>query len=368
MNKIIYNKRDKNIEFNNKDAKEWFLAIIEQELSESTVVTYEKLMSKVSDFEKEMKNGRDVCHFSRNEILEMLGYFRIKESSANTYISMLRRYIDFCMNKEHQYLATGINFADEIKSSDLRRVINSRAENEIIGLTYENIIQLVQQLKNARDKAMILGMFNLIRGFQFKDLINLKRENISWEDRTIMIPKENGDIRIIEDVDDYTLFVFDAALKEDIYYEDNGNIEIAKERLKEDHKKGKRKNIEVDDLELEKRKLIQNDYIIRPIYKKSIKKEETDFADLKIRRGDVYKVFSDIKEWTNKDWITSVDIYKAGFVNKMKKYIQKSGKESFTINDVNEFAEKNDLEIKNPYKIYKLYFNQLALTKEGTGK
>lgn len=358
----VYKNKDIKMEFNNPGLKEWFLKTIKQELSHKTYQTYEKLLYRVSQYEEKIKGGKDSCHFNKNEILDMISFFRFKEASCNTLISMLRRYIDFAMKEDVGYLTTGINFAAEIKSSDLRKVINKRAHNEANELNYEKVKELAEQLANPRDKAIIMGIFNLIRGENFSDLINLKRENISWEDKAITLVNEDGEIRLIEDIDDYTLDVFRMALKERVYYSDNKDIEIAKEREKLIKEKRK-EPFNPNEVEIKKRLILTNDYVLRPNLMKYMEEPETDTSDITVKSSLIYNILKEIKSWTDKDWITSVDIYKAGVVHRMKKYMQKMNKESLTVAEVEELAKKYDMDIKNPYRIYKLYFNQLALDK-----
>lgn len=125
---------------------------------------------------REQKLDKDCCNWTVNDILS---YFRYTDSYAMStmivdrcYLSM---YCNWCMSE--LLVEDGQNHWDEITSEMLASCVNTYDLNKAF-ITREQIDRFLPQLLNPSDKFILEGLFEGLKGKQFKDFITAKKTDI----------------------------------------------------------------------------------------------------------------------------------------------------------------------------------------------
>ncbi|MFJ7982318.1 hypothetical protein ACIQ1D_18830 [Lysinibacillus xylanilyticus] len=136
---------------------------------------------KVTPFEKGVRGekeeptelDKDMCEMSHEEIEEMLVSAKCSTiTSAINHINTYKRYIDFVVGKE------GVNPFHHFDSySELAsRVIDAKKNKRY---SREDLMYMIEELNNDTDKALLLALFEGIKGKSFSELLTLKTKNLS---------------------------------------------------------------------------------------------------------------------------------------------------------------------------------------------
>ena len=167
----MYNEELKMEHINEKISKSYT-----EENSKANVLRnfLEHVFEKVSAKEEEL--GKDVCNFTKAEILE---YYKtsniISFYSASTINSIFSVYVRWCLQKN---LVTDCqNHFEEMDNETLMNVVNKFVFNKRI-VTREKMIELCEELINPRDRFVLLSIFEGIKGDNFKEIVNLRPEDI----------------------------------------------------------------------------------------------------------------------------------------------------------------------------------------------
>ncbi|MGB2870418.1 hypothetical protein, partial [Psychrobacillus psychrotolerans] len=117
-------------------------------------------------------------------------------SSVHNYIMSFSRYIDWAYRKG--LAVRNINPLSQKDHVEWGRQFVTSYMNTI--LTREQIIDMLQELANEIDQAVLLALFEGISGEGFSELLNLKMDDIDEEDGKYFanLKDQNGDKRTIE--------------------------------------------------------------------------------------------------------------------------------------------------------------------------
>lgn len=178
---------------------------------------YEWLFNKL--FEYESKLGKDLYDFYKEELLDFYKEANSAFSTLRTYNSMIKTYIDWAIKE--QFPIINVNAASQIDINELRKIakpdpsiIHVDTIYEIIGKTPSS--RMGFQLKNAQDKLLIYLIFLGLNGNYAKELTELKKEHIDWDNKLIKT-SEFDPYRKDVVIDEYALELISQALEEKKY-------------------------------------------------------------------------------------------------------------------------------------------------------
>ena len=159
------------------------------------------LFNKVEKFETEKK--KDCCEFNLNEILDMLSQFNARSVSVlENSVTYLRAYGNYMVYHQH----TKENNYNPITKDMLANCIDPEIIKQKF-LSKAEIDELVEQLFNYSDKALILGLFNGISGKNMEDLVSLREDMLS-DDGKFLILNSGKSIEIDESFKEILLKAF----------------------------------------------------------------------------------------------------------------------------------------------------------------
>lgn len=309
--------------------KEEFVKIGEN-TSESTKITYDNLMRKISFYEINFKNGKDIYNFSRDELLDMFAWFG--SSSANTlnvYRSVISQYIDVAI--ERNYIRTNINHANSITYEDLIELVNKFRNNKIVQREYfYNLVE--ENIRNYQDQAILLLCFEGIKGIDCIELEQLKEDNFNFDNSTIKINREGKDLII--NIPRRLSNVLDYAKRKKIYSKNNGNY------------LGIRGTGTYDLIE-------DSPYLIKPTTQKNPE------GLLYLRGKNIQmRMIKCLKKYLELPYVTPTSLYLSGVIDRLKIYSKEMGGH-LEHRDVEIFLERN-YEKLNSFQTYLAYKNEIT--------
>ena len=326
--KSSYRTRNfKHTRLNNPDFKQWFIDSAEEFFLPSYKKLVEDLMYKVSSFEIESKNGRDVYEFNFNEMQELLLSFQSKSSATlQVYCSVLKKYVDFAI--QNGKVEGNTNYFNNFNYNILVGLLN-KGKNKNRLFEKEFIYDLAEtKVFNRVDSIVILLLFEGIKGLAFEDIINIKTDDIDSNECTIKIKDKYVSIprRLMN--------MIELADKQETYVYGNGI-----------YREGERQNMVTD--------LISKGitpYLIRPT--------EREYS----RSGSLQMIGNQLQIRTNKllkimgyNFATCQNIYDSGIVYKALQYGKEKYNNKFmTMYEFQEFLQEKEISASLTIK-YNLY-------------
>jgi hypothetical protein len=218
----------------NAELKERFL----NKYSGKTQQDYRLALNKCQTIEEDL--GKNLYEFNREELELALSNFRSSSiNQINKVITIIRKYIEFANNEG--YVETKMNYGEWFSARDSKKYIDKIAdENKII--PYEQLLKIEDECENKQDAVIFALLFEGVRGEGHEELVNLKKTDVNYNDKTLLLSRNDGSTRIIN-VSDKTLEIISLATVETEYYFNNGNG-----------------NSHVKNFN----HLVDNDYVIRP--------------------------------------------------------------------------------------------------------
>lgn len=175
---------------------------------------YEKLINK------------EIYNMTYLELREMLA-MQYKNSSIAVIIkniSILRGYIEFCINKK--VVAHGENRMEVFTIDEAESLVHQQAiENKFI--TREKLREYQSILYNEQDKLLIELPFigvrgRTVKGGTFEEIINLTMPNMSDEENNMLtLTQNNGKHRMFK-VETSTMALVRSVYEQEVYVENNG--------------------------------------------------------------------------------------------------------------------------------------------------
>jgi len=352
-NNNIHNAKYNDTELNG-DLKVWFMSL-GKDAPEATILSDTNIMKRISNYEKTWKNSRDLYTFTRNEILDMLLMFSSSSPiTLNVYLSKIRTYLSLAI--EHGYVRTEINLADSIKYEDLMELINkTKRDKKIVG--EEGIYKLVEEnVINYQDQAILLLMFEGIRGTDCVELEQLKNDDFDpikstikvYREKEIITPDpETGEDKTRIEGKDLVIKIpkrltniLKLNKEEGEYYKRNGHaskLSLAPETYP----------LNVD-----------TEYLIKPKYVINLKKGRTNLPYISGRNIQI-KAIRVLKNYMDCPFLTPSSLYLSGVIDRLKTLAKELDKKELSHKEVADYLDSR-FEKLNTYQTYLAYKSEIA--------
>lgn len=156
---------------------------------------------KVAPFEKKL--NKDMSEMTSEEIIDMLLEVKCSTiTSAINHINTYKRYTDF--------MEVSVNpFHDFESYSELASYVVDKGKNK--RYSKEDLMFMIDELNNYTDQAMLLALFEGIKGKSFSELLTLKRSNL------IVIENLENSLHFADVYDEGTKEVRRVQISEDLY-------------------------------------------------------------------------------------------------------------------------------------------------------
>lgn len=275
---------DKNRMFN-PDIKEEFLNTYENEETQRTIA-YIFYKSKTTE---EML-GKDLCEFNIYELEEALFCMNpLTKRASETNGRFISLYIDWAISKG--LLTSNINPLSTKSSEWFEQFVD---KNKKIYFSEQELNVMINDLINASDAVILRLLFEGAGGYGLSELLNLTKNHIKF-DNVLELKDDREGVRRLKFSDECIRLVINA-LREKEYYLKNGL--------------GERNDVF---------KLVENEYVIRPIQRRS--KTTTDVADKHL----IYRRIATIKEFFNLNYLTAKNIQRSGMIKMAKELFLRDG-------------------------------------------
>lgn len=171
MKKEMYNEKQKldYIEDKSTKTKEWSQAYLP------------RLFSKTCPYEKQIK--KDVSNFVKEEIIKMYQAMQTYSfESLNNMHSQLSIYADFCVNN-------GVLVENHYKEINIKQIYSLSDKPEVKEriITREQLLDICRMMPNASDSFIFLCLFEGIKGNDYMEIRQIKKEDINFKEKTIRL-------------------------------------------------------------------------------------------------------------------------------------------------------------------------------------
>lgn len=312
--------------------KEWL-----ETQKKSTRSFYAYVLSKADEYEKEI--GKSIFDFNiedRDELL--LIKFKNKTPWAfQSNLTPLKKYVDFCIMKK--LVRSNENRFATILTADYGKYVNIQAmENSYI--PQSECREWQKQLVNYQDKLLLelpsLGVRGRTeKGNTLEELINLKVEDVKWNEKVLYLINNDGDLRRLK-IDDYTLDLIKKTINERLYIFNNGFRKKKNEGVYEKTEKGLPIN--------------ETEYVFRVPGKNKFEKADDKLFASRINR---------MQNWLGKPYLTISNLYFSAMIDYAKKLKEEKGdltKEDYIrINERFQFGETGEKYIYKTQELVNMY-------------
>lgn len=318
----------------NPDRKMKFLE--EEYPNEATRTTYKSLLSIISVYENE--KDKDLCDFSYADAVELLiGLRRKSLQSLNVAHTVIVKYTDWCIDPNQFYSKTGFNAFKLIRPEEKEKYVHQIAVKKSYFTREEIFGEVINQLYNYIDKAIIALIFEGVRGrsengYSFEELRNLKKKDIMPESNQVVVTRYDEDYieqkRVVE-VSPETMSILVKAREEEEYHKDNGNAS------------GKLAILPLRD----------NDYLIRTIANNWFGDDE------RATINSIHTRFKAIREYTGVKFLNATLVFQSGLLEKCEKLEEIKGE--LTTQDYRdiylnmELSDSQYATLKSKYELFK---------------
>lgn len=322
--------------------KEWFLEDMNTRgYDKETIRSFENFMYRIRSFEVKYTEPKLINEYNYDELITFLK--SLGSSSQETlvnYMKMIKRYFLFCT--EQGKMDDNIDFARTIDYKTLERCIDKR-KNKHRYITERALDNVLDSLINDIDKAYLLLIFEGISGKENKDILNLKKEDIDFDNNSLKIWEEDDNSYREIKVSDKLIDILDRVISTDIMYYDNkydGRVDT----------------------------LIHSEYVFRPTLRYlqlNATIERMDNKEYDGRRVDSKtlnsRLFKILKSWSNLSYVSPNTLFKSGVINRAIKTLgTEASKQTFA-----EWVEANEgYSLCVAYKTYAVYNEIVKQTLE----
>ncbi len=170
----------------NRDIKEKFIQI-RVETTTHPEEMFRSIFSKCEIFEDKFE--KDACLFYKDQILAFYKY--LNYSSAQTYRnlnSIMKAYTQFCF--ENGISTDEQNHYDYIDNDDYNSCVNSKFVDNML-ITEEDMEYYLAQLYNARDKFLMLSLYEFGTAKNYSDITGMKVSDIDEENGILHLKTRN---------------------------------------------------------------------------------------------------------------------------------------------------------------------------------
>lgn len=316
----------------NPDRKNRFLN--ERYPNEGTRATNTTLFKSIGQFEKDL--NIDISDFNHSEAVELLMGLKKKSfRSLDVAHSIIMSYEQWCLDEK--YHKTFIPVFKLISKEELKNYVHKVAQKNSY-FTRDQMYEICSKLYNAIDQAILISLFENIRGrtikeFSFEELRNLKKKDIYPETNTIITTREpdpkNGVYlpqKIIIPVDPRTIQILLKASIETMYHKENG------------YDTGVLASMPIKD----------TPYLIRTIEKFTMEDED------RITVGNINSRFKNFRKYLNMSFLSPTLVYQSGLFDKCLRKELEIGEELKPIH-YKQIFQKLELDDRNGASLKKMY-------------
>ena len=270
--------------------------------NEGTRNTYGSLLSKISDYEED--NHKDLCDFSLSEATDLMtGLMKTSENSLDVAHTIINKYIEWCIDSEQNFSKTGFNAFKLLDKKDKHRFVHKVAQ-KLSYITRDEMYEKCGMLYNYIDKAMVCGIFELIKGrpeqgHSLEELRNLKKTDIIPESNTVLLTRSDINIPRPITVDQRTMDILVIAKQEEIYHKENGES---------------RTTFAIMELK-------DNNYLIR-----TADNNGGEGEDDRIKIASINSRFRIIRKYTNSPFLTPTNLFFSGLFEKCEQREEQCGR------------------------------------------
>ena len=201
----------------NQEVKERYLEQFDNEQSKHI---YQLPLKKAKEFEESL--GKDIYEMNLNELTDLLYSFKPTSTNA-AYHNFLRisNYIDFAI--ENGYAKSNISeFAVISDTVEWNKKFVANYMNTFF--TREEILEMVDDLYNAVDGAILLSLFEGLGGKGYSELINLEIKHVHRGDPATVRLFESADKERTIKISNELVEILHKANMESEYVANNGEI------------------------------------------------------------------------------------------------------------------------------------------------
>lgn len=171
------------------DLKKWYLNFLgENFIKENTITCYERMFRRIADFENII--DKKLENFNDKDLVSFLRYLGTSsEYVIESYISLIKNFLAFANDNNKGDLS--IDFSRALSTDNLKLYVDLE-KNDNKYVTRKELLSKLNKAVDVSDKALVLCVFEGIRGKNNIDLANLKKTDIDFENREITISNEDG--------------------------------------------------------------------------------------------------------------------------------------------------------------------------------
>lgn len=246
------------------------------------------------------KNIYDMNYVELKELI-LMQYKNSSEKTVLKNVSVLKTYIDFCINKN--VVLHGENRLATFSSKDAKEFVNKQAvEGKYI--SKQQLREYQDILFNEQDKLFLELLFIGVRGRTIEEgtleeIINLRISDVDEKNKMLSLTQNDGKVRLLE-VDEHTIELIKDTYEQDIYIENNGEM-TDNPRLSEPRK------LKINKVE---------DYVFRVPSKAKFQVFTPNLLNSRMRR---------IKIWIGNYYVNTTSIYMSGMLNMAMEIYKEKG-------------------------------------------
>lgn len=186
------------------DKKSGYLEYVENNYKDKSTELFEKVMLRLDYFE--MFRGKSIEKFKKNDLIELFKSMNsCSKSTLYTCRSTINSYLDYLNNPN--------DIKSELSKVNLDDCINTDREG-VQYITEPEYYEILKDKGNYQYKAVVVLLWNKIKGLQLNEIINLKYEDLDVENKRIRIYGENP--RTVQ-ITQYEMDILEKAYQENIY-------------------------------------------------------------------------------------------------------------------------------------------------------
>lgn len=284
MSNVIYQNTMFNEEIKNKFLKQF---------ETGTALTYKRVFVKNASIEEYF--NKDIYNFNLAELKKVM--FNLNPptiNSAKHYGGILLSYLSWAI--EQGLRTNNINPLKTMEQNWFLQFVNNSIE---LYITDVELQRIEDYCVNAQDAVIFRLLFEGVQGEGCAELINLKREDVDFENNVLHLQDADGSTRELN-VSSRCISLIEEALEQDEYIKLNGEMEEIK-------------NIRPYT------DLVNNNYVLRS----SITKTDSYKA---IHKHTIYRRIKTIKDLYDSPYLTVKNIAKSGMIWLGKNFLESDGK------------------------------------------
>jgi hypothetical protein len=205
----------------NIDRKQRF--ITENYDNEGTQKGLKLTFDKVEILEEQYET--DLSEFNRNQFIECFGLLDCTTTaSLDKEWSKISKYTNWCAAEGYCPVNLAIS---SIYRKDLIKYINLSAHKNLFIKSREDFYNYLKEVYNPQEQVIPVLLYEGIYGrpkqeHSFEEIKNLKATDCDYKKHTIIARRNDGTVRVLDDIDSRSMDIIFAAINQTEYYKGNG--------------------------------------------------------------------------------------------------------------------------------------------------